>query len=436
MPALSPRSILEGRSTNRAPISLIVGLVVSGVCLLLALGLYFVQGGPVNVVIGTLLALPTAIVLVALILLVDRLEPEPRLNLWLAFGWGGGVAIVGALIVNTTGEVLMTPVLGPEPATAVTVSVVAPVVEESFKGALLLYLLWVRRHEIDGPTDGLVYAALCGLGFALVENILYYMQGLDAATGEIWMTVLIRGVVAPLGHPMYTALTGLGVAYAATHRGAGRFFAVVGGWCGAVFLHALWNGSLTLAGFPGMVVAYLIQFLVLVALVVVLVLDRKRLVHLIRRYLPAYIPSGLVQPADVQMLGSMAGRRRARHWARTQAGVTGARAMGDYQLAATELALLHAHAEKETIPPEKFFARREAIVGLMGSARDAFFRRVPRVAPPPWVHQERSGFLAPPAQLATAQLPVYRPGMHRPPGRPPQSPGPNGPRPGGPWGPR
>ncbi|MCI2417511.1 PrsW family intramembrane metalloprotease [Saccharopolyspora sp. K220] len=438
MPALSPRSVLEGRSSNRAPIPLIIGLVVSGCCLLLALTFYLMQGGPVDVVIGTALALPTAIVLIALILLIDRLEPEPQLNLWLAFGWGAGVAIIGALIVNTGSEILMAPALGAELASAVTVSIVAPVVEESFKGALLLYLLWVRRHEIDGPTDGIVYAAMCGLGFALVENVLYYMQGLGAETGEIWATVLIRGVVAPLGHPLYTAMTGLGVAYAATHRGVGRFFAVVGGWCGAVFLHALWNGSLTLAGFAGLVVAYLVQFLVLIGLIVLLVLDRKRLVHLIRRYLPAYIPSGLVQPNDVRMLGSLSGRRQARHWARTQAGTTGARAMGDYQLAATELALLHAHAENATIPPQKFFARREAILGLMRTARDAFFRRMPQAPPPPWARQERSGFFAPPVRLTAAQLPTYQP---RPPGpppghRPPQPPGPHGPRPGGPWPPR
>ncbi|MGP4017079.1 PrsW family intramembrane metalloprotease [Saccharopolyspora sp. 5N708] len=436
MPALSPRSVLEGRSSNRAPIPLIIGLVVSGVCLLLALTFYLVQGGPVDVVIGTGLALPTAIVLIALILLIDRLEPEPQLNLWLAFGWGAGVAIIGALIVNTGSEILMAPALGPEFASAVTTSIVAPVVEESFKGALLLYLLWVRRHEIDGPTDGIVYAAMCGLGFALVENVLYYMQGLGAASGEIWVTVLIRGVIAPLGHPLYTAMTGLGVAYAATHRGPGRFFAVVGGWCGAVFLHALWNGSVTLAGFAGLVVAYLVEFLVLIGLIVVLVLDRKRLVRLIRTYLPAYIPSGLVQPGDVRMLGSLSGRRNARHWARTQAGTTGARAMGDYQLAATELALLHAHAEKATIPPEKFFARRDAILRLMRTARDAFFRRMPQAPPPPWARQERSGFFAPPAQLTAAQLPRYqqRPPGHQPP--PGHRPPPPGPRPGWPGPPR
>lgn len=411
MSALSPKSVLEGRSSNRAPVPLIIGLVISGLCLLLALASYvlLVPGAPGNVVVGMLLALPTAIVLVALVLWIDRLEPEPRLMLCVSFAWGAGVALLGALIVNTTSESVLAVVFGPEPASALTVTVVAPVVEESFKGGLLLFLLLVRRHEIDGPTDGIVYAALCGLGFALVENVLYYMQGL-ATTGDVWGTVLMRGVIAPLGHPMYTAITGLGVAYAATHRGAGRFVAVLAGWCGAVFLHALWNGGLTLAGLPGMIFAYLTEGVVLVVLIVVLVIDRRRLVHQIGRFLPAYLPSGLVAPNDLRMLSSIPGRRQARVWARSTAGATGARAMGDYQLAATELALLHARAERRTITPERFFANRDAIVGLMRVARDAFFRRVPQAPQPPWARNQQSGFFTLPPQLN--HMPAYRQGAN------------------------
>lgn len=409
MSTLSPQSILEGRSSNRAPIPLILGLVVSGFCFLLALAFYLWSGGPVNVAIGALLALPTAIVLGGLILLVDRLEPEPRLHLLLALAWGGGVAIIGALIVNTVGGALLVPVLGPDAADFVTTVVCAPFVEESFKGALLLLLLWWRRHEIDGLTDGIVYAGLTGLGFALVENILYYMRGLDGPEGDLWFMVVIRGIIAPLGHSLYTSMTGLGVAYAATHRGAGGFFAIVGGWFGAVGLHALWNGS-TVFGMGGMILAYAVEFVVLLVLVIILVADRRRLIGLIHTYLPAYIPSGLVQPNDLAMLGTMPGRRQARRWARQNAGGNGVRAMGDYQLAATELALLHAHAAKATIAPEKFHARRDAILRLMGLARAAFFRRLPQAPIPPWARQQQSGFF-PQHEVQTVRLPVYRPGQ-------------------------
>ncbi|MER2091622.1 MAG: PrsW family intramembrane metalloprotease [Saccharopolyspora rectivirgula] len=402
MPGLSPKSILAGRSSNRTPVLLIVGMVLSGICLLLALALYLFEGGPINVVVASLLALPTAIVLVALILLIDRLEPEPRGNLILAFSWGAGVAIFVALLLNTTTHVLLIPAVGEESAEAITSSVVAPLVEESGKGLLLLYLLLNRPQEFDGPTDGIVYAALSGLGFALVENVSYYMQGIY--NGSVWFVVILRGVIAPLGHPLYTAMTGLGVAYAATHRGAGRVIAPVLGWCGAVFLHGLWNGSLTIAGFVGGLLAYGIQFLVIVAVVVVLVRDRKRIVGLIQTYLPAYIPSGLVHQNDIQMLGTMSGRRQARRWARGQAGLPGVRAMSDYQLAATELALLHAHAARRTVSPQQFHERQQAILGLMRVARDTFFRKAPQPVAPPWARHEQSGFFTLPAQLQ--QLPT------------------------------
>lgn len=437
MPLLSPKAILEGRKSNRAPISLIIGLIACGLCALVALALWVLQGGAGGVLIGAILALPTFAVLAGVILLINRLDPEPPINLALAVGWGCGVAILGAFLVNNTGEGVLEALMGKDAATEVTGDLLAPIVEESFKGSLLLLLFLLRRNNaakyIKNPTDGLVYAGLCALGFAFVENILYYMGALSS--GGLAGTVLVRGVVAPLSHPLFTSMTALGVAYAATHRGTGRVVAIIGGWGCAVGLHALWNTSLSF-GFGGMLVSYPIDFLVLVVLVVLLIRDRRLLVREIRTYLPAYVPSGLVQPHDVDMLGSMSGRRQARRWALSTAGIVGARAMGDYQLAATELALLHAHAANGVIGPQQFLGRQAQIVGLMRAAQNAFFRRAPQrasVPPPSWTtRQEQSGFFAMPNELKTTRLPTAQfavnqgPPRGGPPGHPPQGGGPPG----------
>ncbi|MFR9728194.1 PrsW family intramembrane metalloprotease [Saccharopolyspora sp. MS10] len=441
MPALSPKSVLEGRSTDRIPLPFILGLIVCGVCSLLALTYYVLVGGVHTTVVSGLLALPTVVVLVALVLLIDRLEPEPRVLLVLAFAWGAGVAIVGSFIVNTLSGSMLLPLYGERLAGVLTASVVAPVVEESFKGFFLLLMLWFRRFEIDGPTDGLVYAALCALGFAFVENVLYYQNGLLDDGGGVAAIVLVRGVIAPLGHPIYTAMTGLAVAHAARSRGAGRGLVVVLGWFAAVLLHALWNFA-SVFGYGGLAIAYLIQLGVLAGLIAIVLRDRRRLVGLIATHLPPYIPSGLVHADDVRMLATMAGRKQARQWAVAQAGLPGMRAMSDYQLAATELALLHDHAMRATIPVPMFHARRDAILWLMRVARDAFFRRrpQPQVAPPPWAGAEQSGFFRT-AELRTTRMPVYRPvppapgagppgrGVPRPAGMPPTPP-PGTPRPG------
>lgn len=404
MVALSPKAVLEGRSSNRASVPLLLALVITSACAFLVFGFYLLSGGLIGTAISLLLTVPTGVALVALLLGIDRLEPEPRLNLVLAFCWGAGVAVLGALVINTSSDVALGASLSANSAQLVGAAVVAPVVEETTKGSLLLFLLVFRRQELDGPTDGIVYAGFVGLGFALVEDVLYYLQGMSGSAQELVATVFQRGVLSPLAHPLYTSMTGLAVAYAATHRGRHRWLVIFAGWCGAVLLHAMWNG-LTSLGDGGLALAWLIDLGVLIALGVVLLRDRKRVVRLIRTYLPAYAPSGVVQPNDVAMLGTLAGRRQARRWARNHAGVSGAQAMADYQLAATELALLHARAENRAIEPRLFHARRDAILQLMRVARDAFFRRVPQVQPAPWAVQGPSGFFAPPAPGSAGPLP-------------------------------
>ena len=50
----------------------------------------------------------------------------------------------------------------------------APLVEESAKAIILLIFFFAKRDEFDGVVDGIVYAAMVGLGFAMTENIQYY----------------------------------------------------------------------------------------------------------------------------------------------------------------------------------------------------------------------------------------------------------------------
>ena len=38
---------------------------------------------------------------------------------------------------------------------------------------LVIFFFW-KKDEFDGVVDGIVYASMAGLGFAMTENILYY----------------------------------------------------------------------------------------------------------------------------------------------------------------------------------------------------------------------------------------------------------------------
>lgn len=397
MASVDPKAVLEGRIPGRPPVALILGVTVSSLCALAVLALDAAFGG-VGFVVALLLAILPIPLLVALVLTLDRLEPEPARTVAFAFMWGAGVAVLGALILNTAGLIYVTvPVFGEDKGHFVSATVGAPLVEESLKGAVLFGLLWFRRNEIDGFVDGIIYAAMVGLGFAMMENITYYMRAYDeGGTQQLQAIFILRGVIAPLSHPLFTSMTGLGVAYAATHR-TGRVIAPVAGLLGAMLLHGLWNGATTL-GLGGLGVVYLLDACLLVALIVIVFLERRRTVQLIARYLPGYASTGLVTPQDIQMLGKLAHRRAARRWARTVGGSTAGRAMGDYQLAATELALVHQRVERGIADPAWFAERRAALLNLMGLARQAFLRTPrpqaePQPAAPPWAPRGPSGFL-------------------------------------------
>jgi hypothetical protein len=206
-------------------------------------------------------------------------------------------------------------------------------------------------------------------------------------------------------------MTGLGAAYAASHRRG--WWALPLGWLGAMTLHGIWNG-LSRYGFAGIAAAYGILFCVFIGLIVVLVTDRRRIVGLIWRVLPGYAPTGLVTLPDVQMLSTLDGRRHARRWARITGGRPAATAMADYQLAATELALLHQRAERQVIDPVTFAQRQQALLGLMQVARGAFLTHQPQPPLPPWAAQGVSGLANGQAFAAPMPPPVPPPGQYRP----------------------
>jgi RsiW-degrading membrane proteinase PrsW (M82 family) len=448
-PVFDPKAVIEGRVPGRTRIGSILVTVIAVLCALIVLGIYAseseIRG---HSELPFLVAVPFALLpvplLIALVLFLDRLEPEPRDTLAFAFLWGAGVAALFAALINTFGLQFVTePALGKTTGEYVSATFGAPVVEETLKGLVLVGLLRYRRQELDGPTDGIVYASMVGLGFAAMENVGYYIDALVrpevGGVKLLGITFVLRGVLSPLAHPMFTSMTGIGVAYAASHRRA--WWALPLGWIGAMVLHGTWNG-LSAFGLDGLGLAYVVLFFVLIGLIVVLVRDRHRIVGLIRRCLPGYIPTGLVTWQDVSMLSTLRARRIARNWAGSTGGRRSATAMADYQLAATELALLHQRAERGVIDPGRFEERRQALLGLMQTARNTFLSYRPAPPLPPWAPQGHSGFTQPNAVRA----PMPPPGLHEwqpPPGTPgspagPYGPGPAdppGPPPGSPWGP-
>ncbi len=347
---------------------------------LLVVALIVGSTGVVGFLVGTVLATLPAVVVVAAFLWVDRWEPEPRGLLAFLFAWGAIVAALAAALLNSIGMEVLAAAQGEAGASAGTAVLVAPVVEEVSKGLGILAIVLLRRREFDGVVDGVVCAGMVGIGFAFTENILYFgrafLSGTEMGEGgglfAAGVVFLLRGVLSPFAHPMFTTATGIGLGVAATtSRPLVRVLAPLVGLVVAVALHATWNAS-AVGGFGAFVAGYAFfmvpLFLVGVALVVWL---RTREGRLIARVLPAYAQAGWIPPYDVAMVATMAGRRRARAWAKAWYGPVGERAMTAYQGVATELAFLRDRAARGVHVPE-FQARERSLLLELAQHRLAF----------------------------------------------------------------
>lgn len=179
---------------------------------------------------------------------VDRYEKEPWWLLTAAFLWGAIPSIFVALFFNITLSVPIYALVG-EGTTgdAIAASLIAPPVEESIKGLALLGILFWWRHEIDSLLDGIIYGAMVGMGFALVENVFYFLSEFEAGGLEAWgINVFIRTILFGLNHSLFTSMIGLGIAYSRMSTNAvAQFVSPVVGWITAVFLHFLHNASVS-----------------------------------------------------------------------------------------------------------------------------------------------------------------------------------------------
>ena len=395
MAPIVPQPVAGERRRGHLPAGFIVGVVV---CSLAALGALaaVAAGGALHAGIGLTLALLPIPALLAGVLYLDRLEPEPPAALVFVFLWGAAVAALIGLIGKGDGsQLLTTPELrsGGFAAASVAAVIGVAVLEETLKGVALVGLLLLRPHEIDGISDGVVYGSMVGLGFALIENIFYYAQATHYGFSDLATTFVLRGVASPVCQALFASLIGAGVAYAATVAKGRGLWAVGLGWLAAVTLHALWNGALAGSG-ARLALTYAILAFIVVLLLLAIVIDRRRMIALIRRYLPEYEPVGILTDLDVSMLSSMPFRRQARAWARLHGGLGALRDMAEYQLSATELGLLHRRSERGLVDTEVFVQRRDVLVVGMQSSITTFVSRFAVPPRPPWATQGSSCFWA------------------------------------------
>ncbi|MFH1086245.1 MAG: PrsW family glutamic-type intramembrane protease [Chloroflexota bacterium] len=288
--------------------------------------------------LSLLIAAVTTLIYIWLIWRADRYEKEPKRLLVAAFVWGAVPAIVLSVVMGS--------IVGP-PAAAlaggyaelVTASFVAPPVEEAAKALALAIVYAGARNEFDGVLDGIVYGSLVGLGFALTENVFYFVDALATEDLGSWsMVVLGRTTAFGLNHAMFTAFTGVGLGLARfTRSRARRWLLALTGLAAAILAHLLHNLLLHMGDLC--LLSLLADWAGLLVLLVIVLIASERERAWIRAHLADEVAIGVLT-AD---LAQRAASRRAGWQSVLQAwgasGVRAARLWRQLLQAAAELAI-------------------------------------------------------------------------------------------------
>ncbi|MEU2199877.1 PrsW family intramembrane metalloprotease [Isoptericola sp. NPDC019482] len=208
---------------------------------------------------------------------IDRYSRQPLDLRVAAFLWGGFAATWAIALHGNSALISLYAKLG-SPAFAVDwgAGLAAPFMEEWGKGAGVLLLMFIAPRVLRTAFDGFVVGAFVGLGFEIVEDILYALNsapdgfGVDPV-GSSLHTVALRLGTGFTSHILYSAIFGAGVVYLvgtlAQRRRVGRglLFCLV-----AMVLHWAWDSTAALGGGGGLILVFL-ALQVVVAIVIVLV---------------------------------------------------------------------------------------------------------------------------------------------------------------------
>lgn len=305
----------------------VIGIIVLGLTILNL-------GFSVSIAAGLIAFIP-AMFYLGIFLWLDRYDPEPFRTLAFAFAWGAVVAIFVSSLFNEVFKHAFGDFL--------TGVISAPLIEEGSKGAGVLLIALLFKNDFDSVLDGIVYAGVVALGFATMENVDYYGDSLaNGGTGTLVGTFIVRGILSPFSHVLFTSMTGIGCGIAReTYNPVLKFAAPLLGYAGAMTLHALWN---MLASFSLGVFYFGYLFLevpLFIGFVCVMVMMIKREAKILRKTLAAEVERGLIDPEQLEIAISVFRRSR---WVMTAFGDSKLfNARRQYLRSVAKLGLCHWH---------------------------------------------------------------------------------------------
>ena len=175
-------------------------------------------------------------------------SPEPQRLVLIALAWGM-FSTLPASLLNDLGsrivEVNQNALLGkgdfgtPE---LILVSVIAPFVEELLKPIGLIFIM----KRLKTPYEGVLYGVACGMGFAIIENMLYELFILLWYGSDAWtLNAFVRGIGSTVLHTVGPAAIGFAIAYSRQMERS-MTMPLVYAYVFGFVMHGAWNGFATL----------------------------------------------------------------------------------------------------------------------------------------------------------------------------------------------
>ena len=275
--------------------------------------------GPASIIAALIIPIVPAIGINLLVNFIDRFEREPWFLRLAAFLWGAIIAIPPALFIEQRLDTVVQNLLGPSTNDMVRTALQglnAGFTEETVKGLGLLLLFIVLRDEFDNVTDGIVYGALIGAGFAMVENFAVF-----ARDSKQFLVFLIVGrvILGWLGHSTFTACFGAALGYFRhTNVRWKQIVIPLLGYLVAVGLHSLFdfvdfqasaavraapgNNSVAFFSLVAVIADYVPPFLAQLGLLYILTRSLAHEAAIIREFLAVEVTNGIVMVGEYALL--------------------------------------------------------------------------------------------------------------------------------------